>query len=397
MNRKLEIDDEEAAIVRYLFNRYLELRSVRALMADVNEQAFRIRPPRSSDRAVAADVSSPRRFGRGQLYHVLSNPVYVGKVRHRAKVYDGAHAPIIDADTFAAAQVLLAEQAPARAASTNGTDLHLLTGLLFDGDGNRLRALHTRKGNVRYRYYASDPHRGGGDAAPSRGWRLRARIVEEVIERELVRLCDDGPRLSSLLQPVITGSEMGAALANAASLKSGFASSSHQQRRDLLRTLLRRIELGDAVLRIHLDRARLAAVLTERRVSDIDLDDQERQVTIESHFTLRRRGIETKLVLADSSVKNASPDDGLKALLAKAHHYLRQLTDGSGRGVSEVAAANKVDRSDFTRILRMAFLAPDMVDRILNGSQPVELSAQSLSRLAELPHSWANQRALLGI
>lgn len=163
-----------------------------------------------------------------------------------------------------------------------------------------------------------------------------------------------------------------------------------------MRTLVRRIELGDAVLRIRLDRTALATMLLGRMISDVDANHRGDQVTIESRFSLRRRGAETKLVLADPSVRSASPDHGLRTLLVKAHDYLRQLTDGSGRGVGEVAAANMVDRSDFTRILRLAFLAPDMVDRILYGSQPVELTAQSLSRLTELPHFWADQRALFG-
>ncbi len=391
VNRKLEIDDEEAAIVRYLFKRYLELRSVRSLMNDANSKAFHARvlragtradavdargagkvdteqPPRVTENEASSPQQAPRRFGRGQLYHVLSNPIYIGKVRHRAKVYDGAHEPIVEEDTFAAAQALLAEQAPARTAPTNGTELH----------------------------YASDPHARRGDAGMSRGWRLRARTVEEVVEHELLRLCEDGPRLSAILQSLSAGSEMPAALANAASMKSGIASGPHQRRRDVLRSLVRRIELGDAVLRIHVDRTQLATMLLGRRVSDIEFNDQGHQVTIESRFSLRRRGIETKLVLADPSARNASPDQGLRTLLVKANDYLRQLTDGSGRGIGEVAAAAKIDRSDFTRVLRLAFLAPDMVDRFLNGSQPVELTAQKLSRLTELPHSWAAQRTLLG-
>lgn len=83
-------------------------------------------------------------------------------------------------------------------------------------------------------------------------------------------------------------------------------------------------------------------------------------------------------------------------MIARANDYLRQLTDGSGRSISDVAGANGIDRSDFSRILRLAFLAPDLVDRILNGSQPIELTAQKLSRIADLPHSWIEQRALLG-
>lgn len=123
--------------------------------------------------------------------------------------------------------------------------------------------------------------------------------------------------------------------------------------------------------------------------------EPDRTVIIDCRFSLRRRGIEAKLVLAEPSAQRRAPDDGLVRLLVRAHDYLRQLTDGSGRGIGELAAANKVDRSDFTRILRLAFLAPDIVERIFNGSQAAQLTAQKLSRLADLPHSWAEQSAVL--
>ena len=65
--------------------------------------------------------------------------------------------------------------------------------------------------------------------------------------------------------------------------------------------------------------------------------------------------------------------------------------------MSEVAIANGIDRSDFARILRLALLSPRLVDSIRSGAQPIELTARSLSRLAELPLSWREQEQQLGL
>ena len=405
-NRKLQVDEEEATIVRYLFRRYLELRSVEALKAEATARGF---PQRATSRVKCAETarnkahptpanaapSAPRRFGRGQLYHVLSNPIYLGKVRHREKVYEGQHDAIIDEATFAAAQALLAGQAPMRRTNTNNADLHLLTRLLFDEDGNRLMPVHTRRGSIRYRYYASKPHPDGKRPGTRTGWRLPARAIESVVENELSKLLSDGRRLSELLKPLITASDLTTVLAGAATLKAAYQSSSPSQQRDILRRLIRRIELAEAMLTIQIDIVQLAAELLGRDQSDTAIDEQQRTLALDCRFSLRRRGIETKLVLVDPSTQHRVPDDALARLLVKAHDYLGQLTDGSGRGIGEVAEANNVDRSDLTRILRLAFLAPDIVDRILNGSQPPELTTQKLSRLAELPHSWVEQRGHL--
>ena len=52
--------------------------------------------------------------------------------------------------------------------------------------------------------------------------------------------------------------------------------------------------------------------------------------------------------------------------------------------------------SEISRILPLAFLAPDIVEAILNGRQPIELTAESLKRLRALPTDWDAQRRLLG-
>lgn len=408
-NRKLRIDEREAVIVRYLFERYLELRSVKALMADATARGFPVRRPRdgeddSQDGSQVDAESSPsnasragtRRFGRGQLYHVLSNPIYIGKVRHREKIYDGEHEAIIDLETFARVQSLLAEQAPRRQSDTNSTDLHLLTGILFDEDGNRLSPVHTRKGSIRYRYYVSKPPQDRPGPSHQVGWRLPARTVEEIVEGELMRLLDDGRRLSEALQPFVTQSDMAAVLPRVASIISTYQETGPRQRRDMLAKLIRRVDLGHAVLTLRIDLVELAAQLLGRDVPIDALGEADRTFVIECRFSLRRRGTEAKLILANPDSQRRMPDQGLVALIVRAHHYLRQLTDGSGRGIADVAAANSVDRSDFSRVLRLAFLAPDIVDRILNGSQAVELTAAKLLRVVDLPHSWNEQRALFG-
>ena len=71
------------------------------------------------------------------------------------------------------------------------------------------------------------------------------------------------------------------------------------------------------------------------------------------------------------------------------------LNDGQGRTLSDVAAAERVELSEVSRILPLAFLSPSIVDSILSGTQPVSLTAQRLSRLADLPASWRQQSELL--
>ena len=92
-------------------------------------------------------------------------------IRHRDQIYDGEHQAIIPIDLFERVQQLLANQAPARRSTTNQSEPHLLTGIVFDEAGERLRPVHANKKGTRYRYYVSrqlvDARRNGAD-----GWRL---------------------------------------------------------------------------------------------------------------------------------------------------------------------------------------------------------------------------------
>jgi hypothetical protein len=66
------------------------------------------------------------------------------------------------------------------------------------------------------------------------------------------------------------------------------------------------------------------------------------------------------------------------------------------RSIKQLAARHQVDKGDVSRILPLAFLAPDIVEAILNGRQPVDLTAYRLKRLCDLPHLWSEQRHILG-
>src|SRR5262249_31492360 len=117
-------------------------------------------------------------FSRGALYHLLSNPIYLGRIRHRDKLFPGQHPAIVDEKTFGDVQKLLAEQRVDRKKRPNAGNSSVLAGKVFDEVGDRLVPSHAKKGKVRYRYYVSQrliaAKHGRGH-----GWRLPAKELEE--------------------------------------------------------------------------------------------------------------------------------------------------------------------------------------------------------------------------
>ena len=108
--------------------------------------------------------------------------------------------------------------------------------------------------------------------------------------------------------------------------------------------------------------------------------------------------METRLIIdgADADARR-HPGHSLSRILAQAHRYREMVMKNNGRSMTEFAAQAGVGGSYFTRILRLGFLAPAIVEAILAGRQPLELTAAKLTGDTRLPAARDDQKARLGI
>ncbi len=90
-------------------------------------------------------------------------------------------------------------------------------------------------------------------------------------------------------------------------------------------------------------------------------------------------------------------DHSLCRILAQAYRYNEMVMRNDGKTIAELSAEAGVGGSYFSRILRLSFLAPDVVKAILRDRHPIELTAKRLAYRTRLPIAWDEQRALLGI
>ena len=106
---------------------------------------------------------------------------------------------------------------------------------------------------------------------------------------------------------------------------------------------------------------------------------------------LRRRGAEAKLVIQPAHRQSSAPDPKLVALLADAHSWIDELTKGRVTSIRELALRCGRDKAEVSRTLPLAFLDPDIIEAVLDGRHPVELTPHRLKRLT-LPCRWNEQR-----
>ena len=138
--KQLVVVEQEAALVRRIFQLYLDLGSIGAVVETLAAEGLRTR--------------RGQRFCVGPIAYLLKNRAYLGQIVWQGDVYKAEHQPIIDAETFATVQARLAESATERRGRARNSAF-ILAGLLHDDAGHRMSPSHANKAGVRYRYYVS--------------------------------------------------------------------------------------------------------------------------------------------------------------------------------------------------------------------------------------------------
>ncbi len=374
-DKKLIVNQEEATVVRQLFDLYLKLKSVRKLKIEADRLGFRTKRRVRRDKETGG-----KSFTRGHLYYLLHNPIYVGKIAHKDEVFPGQHAAIIGRCIWVEAQKYLEEQAPNRISDKNVDRRCLLTGLAFDETGDRLCPTYSKKDGRIHAYYISK-RLMSGSGNDGTGWRLPAQDLEGSIVDAVGTFVENEDNWIVMVgqSPKSTNAY--------GQLRNRLQEIAHQLRSTNQENV--RITLKDVVDRITVVPGQLSINL-KKDAFDPTGDGHE----IVLPFHTKRRGVEMKVVLGGRHTKS-EPDHHLIDLISKARLWFRKISNGEVSTVREIAREEGMDEGDVSRFLPLAFLAPDIVEDIVVGKQPIELTPEKLKRLRAIPMLWEEQRKLL--
>ncbi|GFR03864.1 recombinase [Trichonephila clavata] len=166
-DKELIINEKEAKTVKHIFERYMELRSMAELARELNSQGYRTK--------ARFDI-----FKKATVRRIITNPIYVGKIRHYEKQYEGKHEAIIEEEKWKKAQELIRNQ-PYRKAKYEEA---LLKGIIKCKSCNANMTLtYAKKENKRYRYYVCNNHlRGKGCESGNRNV-IAGEVEKEVMKR----------------------------------------------------------------------------------------------------------------------------------------------------------------------------------------------------------------------
>ena len=375
-DRKLHIVSQEAAIVQDLFNLYLEHCTVEAVKHAANERGYRTKHrPHLSGKLIGGHP-----FHTGHIYKLLHNPIYAGYIHHKGTLFEGEHQAIIDREIWHEVQRTLESRSRRKDARTTSKHPSLLAGRIFDANGKPLTPSHANKKGRRYRYYiSSDIIRHG---IKEDGWRIPAAELEGATKRALTSLLTDQTKLIEQIRPDGTHQTQ-AAIQQADLLASRID-------RQLLIDLDVVITFTEETLSLSVSHELLRAAL--QMAPGVDKEDR---ITFDVPIQIKRRGIDMKLVIGANSNEIALIDPTLIKAIARGRKWFKQITSGKLTSLSEIAKQERVTLRYVTQHIDLAFLSPTIVDAILKGHQPADMSLQSLKR-TDLPIDWSEQVELLG-
>jgi hypothetical protein len=397
--RKLVPNAEESDLVCRIFSLYLKLGCVSKLAVKLDREKVRSKVWTTRTGGRLGGVA----FARGALYALLRNRLYIGEIRHRENWYPGEHKGVIPPDLWDKVQAQMNRNLRTRRKRARDQASSLLTGLVEDAAGNRFTPSFTMKRGRRYRYYVSQLAIKSPSSERDGPTRVPAHELESRVTGKLLAFLKSDAEIFDGLgtedeSPAISRNLVAAAK----KLASRLPSLPSDDLRDLLAAFLGRIIIQENSIEVMISRKELRQLLensgkiiapsllgVRKPVDAYDLIN----LTIEAKR--KRCGGEVHLVVPPNSIDAARHSKpALIKALARAHGWYEKVVRGEAVDMRSLAQHAGLTERYIGKVFGCALLAPDIIESILEGRQPEDLTCKKLCQ--DVPLSWVEQRTRFG-
>lgn len=357
-DKKLVVHNEDAQKVQMLFDKYLELKSVPKLMHYLKENEIK--------------TKTDKYFSKGQLYHLLSNRVYIGKITHKDKVYDGEHEAIICDDFFEKVQKLLYENKVDKTCGVKSSSNSLLAGLIYDDLGNKMTPSHSNSHGRRYRYYISRALKNNEETGSVS--KISAGEVEKFVIETTKEFLQDKKQIQKIV------SEYKISKQN----KLIYIAQDIQDYSEpkLIRAIIHKIMVSKNLIEITYNETSIKKVLNalanNQEIVVPDKNEELTPIVISKNIKITQLSRNDNiLILNAKEYDTPEPNPYLVNAIVKSFYYHKQIQ--SGKTIEDLQTEEGLKDSKYIRnIMNLKYISPELAKQILNGTQPQELSLQKL-------------------
>ncbi|MDD3149348.1 MAG: recombinase family protein [Candidatus Gastranaerophilales bacterium] len=377
-NKKLIIDEPNAQKVRIIFDKYLELKSVPKLKIYLHQNNIL--------------TKGNKVFSKGHLYKILQTKTFIGVISHKEKEYLGQHEAIIKKEIFKNVQELLTQNRIIKKSGVNFKNASLLAGKLFDGKGNYMSPSHSNTRNRKYRYYVSQAIIQGRKNEVGSISKIPADEIENVVFDELRNFLSNIPKIQNYLKNLEITKQQDVIDRIKKLQKENLESI-------FIRAVINKIVLYKEKIEIMLSESQLLKVFMALTY-ELQMPEELKTETGEPIFITKNIRISSTakngsvLIISDSEKSEKNINLKLINAIAKSHYWNNLILSGEVKGLKELQQRENFSSNKYVKnILKLKFLAPDIVEKILTGRQPKDLTVQKLIDIKTL--DWNEQRRII--
>jgi site-specific DNA recombinase len=376
-DRQLIVEETDAKIVRQIFEAYLEQGCVSKLQLHLESTGIRSKVRVSRTGRQTGGVP----FSRGALYELLQNRIYRGEIPHKEISYPGQHKAIISQDLWDRVKTMLAGNLQGVRKGERMDRETLLEGFLYDQAGNLLTPTYTLKNGRRYDYYAvqSKPGMEG-----RKSMRVPARQMDSLVLSEVESLLNSPQRLQELLG--IPDSAIAMVQQKVLEIFQ------RGNQRETILAILLKVQFTESEVSIELDRGwMLKMLLCEGGTAANTLSEV---TTISARVSIRSHKSSVRLVLPPAHSDPIRNNPPIVHAVARAYEWSQRILSGEIPHQRALAQATGYDERYISKILPLAFLAPDLVEQILGKDFQNQVTLEQV--FSNIPANWLEQREIFG-
>ena len=220
--------------------------------------------------------------------------------------------------------------------------------------------------------------------------RTAAYDIEQLVIAELKAYFTDHKRLVEHFSlGDMTPTKLKSVLTQAKALASAVEKGAPAETRTILMQIVERVVSMPDTVRIELKRYGLLNRLAIATADDGECDAHDELILLEVSTSFARHGVETKLIVSNTTDVNRSVDPALLKAVARGHFWFEELVSGRATSITELGKSEGVTDRYVSQLINLAFLPPSMVERIVEGRQPLHISRSGMA--GTVPLLWPTE------
>lgn len=378
VNKKLIINQKEAEIVRYIFNRYPEVPSELIIANELNEKGWHPK--------LRNATNTPSAFQASHISSIVQNPIYIGKIKFHNELYDGIHQPIIEKSIFEKVNKIKKQKNPGRPKHPEYKDDGLLKNLIQCGCCDSPMHITTiKRGPKRYRYYISDIAEKKGhshcDIAQVNAGEFENIILKTI--KPLFKTTNFIQTLANETKSIDLACQEREVFDAMSDFEEVFVGLSLSACREILHLLIRKIIVYQDYILIDFRNA-TRAIMPQKMLESLEPGTNMIKVP---YCLIKKRG---KTVLLSAQMTKTETDQALIKAIVRAFQWTKTM-ETEGITQKELAKREHINCGYLGKIMRLTILAPNIIQAILEGKQPTYLTVDTFMRNV-IPYRWDEQR-----